>query len=86
MKKTKSNSEGTLQSAVKHFKKDMTNEFGLQEFVSASCFKRQLHPCVTQHGSLGRVPLSSWPGQMLRVTSKVVEGAVGGKKKKCFRN
>lgn len=59
----------------------MTNEFGLQEFVSASCFKRQLHLCVTQHGSLGRVPLSSWPGQMLRVTSKVVERAVGGKKR-----
>lgn len=34
----------------------------------------------------GVFPLSSWPGQMLRVTSKVVERASHWGKQKCFSN
>lgn len=54
--------------------------------LSVSCFNGQLQLWVTQHGSLGSVPLSSWPGQMLRVTSKVVEQASHWGKQKCFSN
>ncbi len=52
--------------------------------LSVSCFNRQLQLWVIQHGSLGSIPLSSWLGQMLRVTSKVVEGASRWGKQKCF--
>lgn len=54
--------------------------------LSVSCFNRQLPLWVTQHGSLGSIPLSSWLGQMLRVTGKVVEGASRWGKQKCFTN
>lgn len=43
--------------------------------LSVSCFNRQLQLWVTQHGSLGRDPLSPRPVQMLRVTGEVGEGA-----------